>query len=417
MGLCSILRQMQRNIGDALRREPRAMASEDHRCQAPPQIQAEVHACQLPLQMQIERLTASLLESASAFDEDVYKGLNAMFREGYTERNALSERYMADMEDEYYSCPHLQGTVNIDLDGLAICCRTHSRNRGCVRIGKFQGNAFPLALLLAARLKITRDINAGVDTPCTGCVELRKKRWDKPIYPIDSFVINDWTECNLRCKYCYTLQDFSHVIGQEQRHDLLLLLKDALKNHYLALDAHVYWGGGEVTVYPAFEPVARMLLEHQIYQVVNTNAVVFSECIEAGVKANLMEVVVSVDAGTPETFLRIKGRDFFCRVWENISRYARAGTITAKYIICNDNVSPADADGFINLCSANKVASIALVPEQELLIHDGFSDETLRLTAHMIHMAERLGLTLAFMQPFSSKQRARIDEHLKSFIP
>ena len=350
------------------------------------------------LQNQVEGLTRALLNPSNAFDDETYRRRNTMFDHGYGERNERSERYRSQNlgpRAERYSCVHLEQFVNLDLDGLALCCHPHSGNRGCVRVGKFQGDSFPLGLLLSARAKIRDDLNDGIDTPCTGCDMLRKQVWKKAIYPVNGVTINDWTECNLRCEYCYTLnENSSRLIGEKRKHNLYPLMKDMLEQGYLAPDSVVGWGGGEVTIYQAFEPTAALLADNRIQQHVNTNAVLHSAAIERGLRAGNMIVRVSVDAGTRETYQRIKGRDAFDAVWKTIGKYAAAGMLTAKYIVYDRNSAREDLQGFLRLCIANDVDSITVVPETGRNITGDFSGETRRNTAAMIDEARKRGLSV-----------------------
>ena len=41
-----------------------------------------------------------------------------------------------------------------------------------------------------------------------------------------------------------------------------------------------------------------------------------------GIKKGNINIVVSVDAGTKETFKKVKRLDFYDKVWENIAKYA-----------------------------------------------------------------------------------------------
>jgi sulfatase maturation enzyme AslB (radical SAM superfamily) len=158
-----------------------------------------------------------------------------------------------------------------------------------------------------------------------------------------------------------------------------------------------------------------MFIEHGIHQHVNTNAVLFSEEIENGLKRKAMVVQVSVDAGTRETYKKIKGRDAFETVWNNISKYSRAGDVIGKYIIYDNNASAEDVRGFIDLCRINSVASVILSPEQQRNNAGAYSDETLRNVALMIHEARNAGVSIQMNPglPFLPMAKSKIDECLK----
>jgi molybdenum cofactor biosynthesis enzyme MoaA len=367
------------------------------------------------LQHQLHQLTQSILEHSSVFDENVYRSLNSIFDKGYTEKNELSEKYLTDGGEEFYSCILLQKAVNIDLDNLALCGHAHSGNRGCVRVGKFNGNKFPIDLLLAARLKITQVINRGIDTPCTGCDQLQKRKWGTCTYPLESITINDWTECNLRCEYCYTLDPSSaRFTGSKRTHSLPLLFEDIFAQGYIGPNAKVSWGGGEVTIYKDFEVVSRTLIERRIPQLVNTNAVLFSPTIERGLRTKTMTVQVSVDAGTREIYKTIKGSDAFDMVWENIGKYAQAGSVILKYVLYNKNSDLKVVENFVELCQQKHVASIVLCPEARQNIQKTFSDDTLRSAAAILFKAKQIGLPYS-VRSFYPQAQMKINEYLQQF--
>lgn len=72
-----------------------------------------------------------------------------------------------------------------------------------------------------------------------------------------------------------------------------------------------------------------------------TNCMKYDEAVAKNLHENPNSAInLSIDAGTPETWKRIKGRDNFETVMENLARYraesAQAGQITMKYIVLPD---------------------------------------------------------------------------------
>ncbi len=95
-------------------------------------------------------------------------------------------------------------------------------------------------------------------------------------------------------------------------------------------------------------------------------------------------VEVSIDAGTPETYARVKGKDAFDRVVSNLVEYSRSGKIQLKYIVMKDNLEDADINGFLNLARLINVESVMVTPEWGQC-HDGvFDDRHLRKIARLI---------------------------------
>ena len=79
---------------------------------------------------------------------------------------------------------------------------------------------------------------------------------------------------------------------------------------------------------------------------VHSSGIKYSPAMARGIAEGILNVVISVDAGTPETYLKIKNVPTFDKVWENIRKYAEAqtnnkGLARTKFIIIpgvNDTV-------------------------------------------------------------------------------
>ena len=293
------------------------------------------------------------------------------------------------LEKAYFSCFYLEEGLNISQNWLTHCCIIHSEGKkGSVRIGNFDGNVFPIELVLNARRKLIADNQTECDTPCKGCHFLEKKVWPKNKYFFRSLTINDWDHCNLKCDYCYT-QIPEWQLHEDRTHELVPLIEDMVKNEYLAPDAVIVWGGGEVTVYRDFEPVAELLMQNNFKQYVNTNAVLYSKAIEQGLMNGKIDVQVSVDAGTRETYKNVKGKDAFDIVWRNISKYSAFGQVTAKYIAKKNNSGVPDIVGFLSHCQNSGVYCVCVAPELSEYSHNAISEETLWNVALMIYLANQ----------------------------
>jgi predicted O-methyltransferase YrrM len=81
-----------------------------------------------------------------------------------------------------------------------------------------------------------------------------------------------------------------------------------------------------------------------------TNATIFSAAIYRFLHpGGRLKLKTSIDCGTRESYLQMKGKDLFDVVWNNLGEYASTGgEASAKYIISHDNITRKDLDGFIN---------------------------------------------------------------------
>lgn len=74
-------------------------------------------------------------------------------------------------------------------------------------------------------------------------------------------------------------------------------------------------------------------------ELINSNGAKFSEVFANGVNAGLFTLLLTPDAGSRETYARIKGVDNFDNAWRNIGRYmaATSGRAIVKFILEEGN--------------------------------------------------------------------------------
>ncbi|MCI8649110.1 MAG: radical SAM protein [Anaerotruncus sp.] len=156
--------------------------------------------------------------------------------------------------------------------------------------------------------------------------------------------------CNFDCMYCHSNARIAKSIDYKtpKLPEILAYLKE---HDMLAEDYGINIAPGEPTVHPEKEQLFGAMDCYS--NVVNTNLAVFNEQLFRLTAENFTKLVVSIDSGTPETFEKVKGRDYLGRVCENLKRYSAAGfgVIVLKYVFIpgvNDNEK--DVDGFAQIC-------------------------------------------------------------------
>jgi pyruvate-formate lyase-activating enzyme len=295
---------------------------------------------------------------------------------------------------EHFSCLDLEKQVNLSWSGgkenLTFCCFMHNR-RG-VDVGflpilgvEIEGSKLPLGRIAAERQRIKDVINHGEEeTACHGCPRLQHAVWpENPENKLITVTVNSWTACNLRCEYCFTIDAGTPFIAKPS-YNLLEMFRNLAEEGKFEAGASVTWGGGDVTVLVGFEEASAFLTETGISQLVNTNAITFSPAIAAGLARGLMDVQVSIDAGTRALYDAVKGRDHLDAVWRNVERYhkismevkERGATrlpypIVAKYIIYHNNCEPAELLEFMRRCRLHGMRFIVISAKQGELMPNG----------------------------------------------
>ncbi|MDE6993222.1 MAG: radical SAM protein [Lachnospiraceae bacterium] len=225
------------------------------------------------------------------------------------------------------------------------------------------------------------------DSPCANCPQIKEDFF--PVQPKEWFVNYFCNSvCNFRCSYC-TLRHVSKVETDRGRHTLRNVLESFKKEKML----DEYYGvafstAGEPTLYPGRNDAYQAFDGAQF--LFNTNGFLYDEGLFELMSRRKVLVVDSIDAGTQETFQKIKGVNGFDRVRENLRKYAQApmGIVSTKFIfIPGINDTPEDVDGFINFC-VDVDATFAMIAL------DYFGTE--KITARTKEMVNRLITGLRF---------------------
>lgn len=157
--------------------------------------------------------------------------------------------------------------------------------------------------------------------------------------------------CNFRCRYCRT-PIFSNERVPEA-FDFTKAFELFSEAGMLADDLHMDLTSGEICVNPYRSKMLDAAARFAETVSTATNASIFDQQMFELLQSGRASLIVSVDAGTRETFEYIKRRDQFEQVKRNLIAYGKVGVgaVELKYIVLpgiNDN--SADMDGFIDLC-------------------------------------------------------------------
>ena len=123
---------------------------------------------------------------------------------------------------------------------------------------------------------------------------------------------------------------------------------------YLRKGGHITIAGGEPSVAPEFDDLMKLFIDNELSSIrVLTNATKYSEVVEKGIEQGRVNIVVSVDSGTRETFIKVKRYDFYDKVWENVKKYAsvqpQADRVKTKFILIPDvNDTKDEIDAWIS---------------------------------------------------------------------
>lgn len=144
--------------------------------------------------------------------------------------------------------------------------------------------------------------------------------------------------CNQRCIMCVPSGDHG---DRDLPLERFVELFDQIKHHA----EHVTLIGGETFLYPHIAEVLDLLARHPVTVTINTNATMLDERhVPRLLALHGLELKWSIDAATPDTYLRIRGRNHFRRVTERMLDFAEraAGLDHVKlipiYVVMRENL-------------------------------------------------------------------------------
>ncbi len=244
----------------------------------------------------------------------------------------------------YKSCNWIEDAVFISGEKVKACCMQGIGNRDAEGTLSISEGSISIDKILQAKRSL-RIENQTEYAPCNGCYKLQEGDWEAKEF-LDVVALAGFLHCNLSCGYC-TSYDFN---PKEPSGNIIKIIKELIESGGLrAHQSAISWGGGEPTLHKDFGPAAQLAFSHGVFMTVFTNATALSMPLLEGLAKGLANVVCSVDAGTAETYKRIKGRDFFARVMGNLAAYAKADAdrVEAKYIMMEANCRRDEIDQFL----------------------------------------------------------------------
>ncbi len=244
---------------------------------------------------------------------------------------------------KYISCDLIEHGLDFFTNSINFCCRIPPTDKGYKKIiENYYGELIDWKKFFAIKKMYRKAMQKGNIIPeCRNCIYLKEQEWDNEDY-ISFINFNNWTICNEHCVYCW-LNDENRP--HQKQYNVYPAIKDMAEHGYLRKGGNITIAGGEPSVAPEFDDLIKLFIYYDLSSIrVLTNATKYSEIVERGIKEGRVNIVVSVDSGTKETFIKVKRFDFYDKVWENIKKYASVqplpDRVKTKYILIpniNDN--------------------------------------------------------------------------------
>jgi len=300
----------------------------------------------------------------------------------------------------------INGRIDTGEPVISLCCeelpdipRIGFSETAEDTLRRFVGEGL-LAAIECAR--VTDDSRRHFTRGCVNCAQFLEG--DYTISPLINYVNLSMypAPCQSRCIYCDVYREMAEMkteaatAAYQKMFDML-----ALAERYGILSPDATWqvSSGEIAIHPYHDRIMELVRGKRA--IFYTNCMKFDEDIAQNLHDNPNSAInFSIDAGTPETWRRIKGIDNFDLVLENLVRYrgasARPGQLTMKYIVLPDiNDIYEDYTSLMEIMKVLEVKHLTLSRDTRIKYSLGREERT-KLTgaaAYLLAICHKNGIT------------------------
>ena len=283
---------------------------------------------------------------------------------------------------EYYGCSSLAQFQLVfgdfakeNASAVALCCEAPQPG---IPFRKTAKETLDELIGMRTRLVIKGGVELDTNSPCTKCCYYAKKAWGFSLQISQINLAMTPTSCQCKCFYCTQREgistgwdkDAAVISAYEKAFDLLRLAK---ADNVISPDVSWMVASGEITIHPFRKQMLELVKGHPVS--FYTNGFIFDEAIAKELHDNPRAFMnISLDAGTAETWRKIKGVNNFSHVIDNLKRYSRVAyypqQITLKYIVF-PGINDSDED-FLSFVELEKSLHISAfnIPRDNRVFHD-----------------------------------------------
>lgn len=248
-------------------------------------------------------------------------------------------------------CQYLGNFISYRINNFSPCCIT-----GKCPIVRTSGSISErLAQWQDYTTNLIDDIRCGRPNDCQSCHMLKYGFWRKSVRLNEmNFGANQPGDiCNFRCVYCFCERTLRSLNNDNDGFTTYEIIKQLSKMpEYDTDDFTVQIANGEFCASKHCDNILDILLQTKWKIELLSNFSIYKEKLATLMSTGrITRAVVSIDAGTRETFEKIKRADKFERVVENLRNYPVDKTkLKVKYIFLKDlNDNESDIDGFYKI--------------------------------------------------------------------
>lgn len=260
---------------------------------------------------------------------------------------------------KFRCCNHILHSINFMLKYIQTCNELHGGE--IFYSADDEKNPPDCEEIMRRRNQLIENCKNGIyPERCKTCPQFIEQEWEDN-QQITKLSIFHWLHCNCECEYCFQAKHRKGSTDEVQKSmyfDAYPVLKEMHDKGYLAPADKFQFeiGGGEVAILEEFPKLMDLMLEHGFYYAyVMSSGIAYSETITKMLQNPKTRFSVTISAGSREVFKRIKKRDKFEQVKENLKKYIEKAVdktkVCVRYIIDEGyNDTEKDIKDWIDTC-------------------------------------------------------------------
>ena len=151
---------------------------------------------------------------------------------------------------------------------------------------------------------------------------------------LDYVVLSHWKCCFLSCSYC--VEKKTDDLNTVKHFDIMPIIEQLVDNGLITKHTQIIFGCGDATLHPEFDKLMYYLINIGMKDVViNTSAMRHCHSIAEAMMKNITKLVVSLDAGCPYIYERVKGINKYDIAVANIKRYLEFENTSSTQVVIN----------------------------------------------------------------------------------
>lgn len=258
---------------------------------------------------------------------------------------------------------------------------------------------------------------------CEGCFELTERDWDDEDY-INHFTAGHIMKCNSRCAYCPTGR-IPEWHNKEQDIYIKPVVDELLDKNLLKYNGSLRFVGGEPTLMKEFDYLVDLFSKNNVPEIyVPTSAIRLSKSLcNALEKVESAAIVASIDAGTKETFEKVKGTKFYDVVLKNMKTYLsharKKDFIILKFILfTNYNDRAEEVENWLRTSKNMGIVEVQFDSEHSVSSSENcenkkYVNRTLKMLKYAELMAEKYNIKINSFLAFMNRAKRIYQQQLE----